>query len=156
MGVRTTNNTSLSSHHIWRTTACKDIQWSKFKVKLVLLSSAIYKPAFSYHDNFIKAYKIQQYFLVKTEADWFTRNQNGVCVANLNIRHQFFSGGCKQSRPQFTNVLSHANSMLVLWHFARCFHQSINQSINVFQGKIQTVQFTNIYKHILFYTIYSW
>ena len=25
-----------------------------------------------------------------------------------------------------------------------------NQSINVFQGKIQTVQFTNIYKHILF------
>ena len=29
-------------------------------------------------------------------------------------------------------------------------NQSINQSINVFQGKIQTVQFTNIYKHILF------
>ena len=29
-------------------------------------------------------------------------------------------------------------------------YQSINQPINVFQGKIQTVQFTNIYKHILF------
>ena len=28
-------------------------------------------------------------------------------------------------------------------------NQSINQSINVFQGKIQTVQFTNIYKHII-------
>ena len=28
--------------------------------------------------------------------------------------------------------------------------QSINQSINVFQRKIQTVQFANIYKHILF------
>ena len=27
---------------------------------------------------------------------------------------------------------------------------NVNQSINVFQGKIQTVQFTNIYKHILF------
>ena len=29
-------------------------------------------------------------------------------------------------------------------------NQSINQSNNVFQGKIQAVQFTNIYKHILF------
>ena len=29
-------------------------------------------------------------------------------------------------------------------------NQLINQSINVFQEKIQTVQFTNIYKHILF------
>ena len=30
-------------------------------------------------------------------------------------------------------------------------HSTIfNQSINVFQGKIQTVQFTNVYKHILF------
>ena len=30
-----------------------------------------------------------------------------------------------------------------------------NQSINVFQGKIQTVQLTNIYKHILYlYMIY--
>ena len=29
-------------------------------------------------------------------------------------------------------------------------NQSINQPINVFQGNIQTVQFTNIYKHILF------
>ena len=28
--------------------------------------------------------------------------------------------------------------------------QSINQSIKVFQGNIQTVQFTNIYRHILF------
>ena len=28
-------------------------------------------------------------------------------------------------------------------------NQSINQSINVFQGKIQTVQLTNIYKHII-------
>ena len=27
---------------------------------------------------------------------------------------------------------------------------SSSESINVFQGKIQTVQFTNIYKHILF------
>ena len=30
------------------------------------------------------------------------------------------------------------------------YNQSINQSINVFQGNIQTVQFTNIYKHTLF------
>ena len=29
-------------------------------------------------------------------------------------------------------------------------YQSINQSINVFQGKTQTEPFTNIYKHILF------
>ena len=29
-------------------------------------------------------------------------------------------------------------------------NQSINPSINQFQGKIQTVQFTIIYKHILF------
>ena len=29
-------------------------------------------------------------------------------------------------------------------------NQSINQSINVFKEKIQTVQFTSIYKHILF------
>ena len=29
-------------------------------------------------------------------------------------------------------------------------NESINQSINVFHGKIQTVQFTNIYEHILF------
>ena len=29
-------------------------------------------------------------------------------------------------------------------------NQSINQSINVFQGKIQTVQFRNIYKHVRF------
>ena len=29
-------------------------------------------------------------------------------------------------------------------------NQSINQSINVFEGKTQTVQLTNIYKHILF------
>ena len=29
-------------------------------------------------------------------------------------------------------------------------NQSIDQSINVFQRKIQTVQFTNIYEHILF------
>ena len=34
------------------------------------------------------------------------------------------------------------------------FKVNYNQSINVFQGKIQTVQFTNIYKHILFYTVY--
>ena len=32
----------------------------------------------------------------------------------------------------------------------RSCNQSINQSIDVFQGKIQTTQFTNIYKHILF------
>ena len=30
--------------------------------------------------------------------------------------------------------------------------KSINQSIDVFQGKAQTVQFTNIYKRILFFT----
>ena len=30
--------------------------------------------------------------------------------------------------------------------------QSINQSIKVFQGKTQMVQFTNIYKKILFFT----
>ena len=29
-------------------------------------------------------------------------------------------------------------------------NQSINQSINVFEGKTQTVQLTNIFKHILF------
>ena len=34
--------------------------------------------------------------------------------------------------------------------FVVLINQSVNQSINVFQGKIQTVQFTNIYKHILF------
>lgn len=43
---------------------------------------------------------------MKTKADWFTRNQNGVCASNLNIRHQFFSGGRKHSRPQSTNVLT--------------------------------------------------
>ena len=32
--------------------------------------------------------------------------------------------------------------------------KSINQSINEFQGKIQTVEFTNIYKHFYFYMIY--
>ena len=32
----------------------------------------------------------------------------------------------------------------------------INQSINVFQGKIQTVQFKNIYKHILFLHDYTY
>ena len=32
----------------------------------------------------------------------------------------------------------------------KTINQSINQSINVFQGKIQTAQFTNIYKHTLF------
>ena len=33
---------------------------------------------------------------------------------------------------------------------------SIIQSINVFQGKTQTVPFTNIYKHILFFTWYTY
>ena len=31
-----------------------------------------------------------------------------------------------------------------------CLRPELNQSINVFRGKIQTKQFTNIYKHILF------
>ena len=32
------------------------------------------------------------------------------------------------------------------------FGQTINQSISIFQGKTQTLQFINIYKHILFFT----
>ena len=32
-------------------------------------------------------------------------------------------------------------------------NQSINQSINIFQGEIQTEQFTNIYKHSILHDI---
>ena len=42
------------------------------------------------------------------------------------------------------------NASMVTIYWYQLINQSINQSINVFQGKIQTVQFRNIYKHILF------
>ena len=42
--------------------------------------------------------------------------------------------------------------LLMLITTVLSINQSINQSIPVFQRNTQTVQFTNIYKHILFFT----
>ena len=59
------------------------------------------------------------------------------------------SGRCRIFNAKSEDVNSNFHPEIL-----KSINQSVNQSINVFQGKTQNVQFTNISKNILFFTWY--